>query len=285
MRKVLYCLAAIAITVGAGALGAQGAGAECGIMTPTGATLSSKDADKTDSHDRPIGGVRLKLPTGTSGKPGGSIPIPPPPPPPIEPPADEDLPPIEPTQPPPPEPGTDPDFIGEPVHGKVVFLLDASGSMAGSLIATVRAEATSTISELTEDHEIDCVAYGSQFPAANAYSTFMWGSLLPCTEGNKAAAITWVNGPATNPGGGTPTYACLQKSCDVYPADLNKMFLLTDGEPNVSGTAAQILADFPAWWTKFSDCDFVAICIGGSASAHEFMMNLAALAGGTYIAA
>jgi hypothetical protein len=286
MRKVLYCLAAIAITAGAGALNAQGIGApESGLPSPTGATLSSRDADKTDSHDRPIGGIQLKLANGTGGNPGETDPVlPSPPPRPIEPPTGEELPPIEDIAPPPPEVGP-PDFIGEPVDGKVAFLLDASGSMAGSGIATVRAEATSTISELTEDDLIDCVAYGSQFPASEAYSQFMWGALLPCTEGNKAAAIAWVNGPATNPGGGTPTYACLQKSCQVYPADLDKMFLLTDGEPNVSGSASQILLDFPGWWSKFNGTEFVAICINGSGPAQDFMMNLAALAAGTYIAA
>lgn len=272
MRKVLYCLAVFVL--GAGALAAQGA------------TVSSPDADKTDSHDRPIGGITLKLPVPITGTPGETQPPLPPPVPvlptpepgPVAPPIEPDFP-----DPPPPEPG--PDFIGEEIQLKVAFLLDASGSMAGSNIATVRAEATGTISAMDEDFEFDCVAYGSQFPASAAYSQFMWGTLLPATEGNKAAAISWINGSSLNPGGGTPTYACLQRSCDIYPADLEQMFLLTDGEPNVSGSAAQILADFPDWWSKFEDCEFVAICIGGGAGAHDFMLNLAAIAGGTYVSA
>ena len=105
----------------------------------------------------------------------------------------------------------------------------------------------------------------------------------PATSGNKSAAIAWVNGPATNPGGGTPTYACLKTACQVYPVDLGKMFLLTDGSPNVSGSASQILADFPAWWTHFTDCTLVCICIGGVGSAQTFMQQLAALAGGIYV--
>ncbi|MCF6227873.1 MAG: hypothetical protein L3J82_04280 [Planctomycetes bacterium] len=63
------------------------------------------------------------------------------------------------------------------------------------------------------------------------------------------------------------------------------MFLLTDGGPNVSGSASQILADFPQWWTKFTEADLIAICIGGSGTAQQFMQQLAAIAGGTYIAA
>ena len=274
MRKVFYCLAAL-IFVG-GTLSAQTADSE----------LSSPDANKSDSHDRPIGWVRIKLPASNVG-PGGEIlpPPPPPPPPPIEPSPVDPKPPVE-TLPPPPPPEEDPPtFFGEPVQGKTCFLLDASGSMGGSRIATVRSETTTAIGKLTEDDEIDCVAYGSQFPVAQSYSKFMWGALLPCTAGNKAAAINWVNGPSTNPGGGTPTYACLEKSCQVYPSDLDQMFLLTDGSPNVSGSASQILADFPAWWSKFVDAEFVAVCIGGSGPAQDFMMSLAALAGGTYISA
>ncbi|MCB9895404.1 MAG: hypothetical protein H6839_13215 [Planctomycetes bacterium] len=274
MRKVLYCLAAVVFA--AGTLSAQAATS----------TLSSPDANKVDSHDRPIGRVNIKLPApaGSIG-PGGEILPPPPPPPVIEPSPDDIKPPVEIIDPPPPEPVDPPTFFGEPVQGKSCFLLDASGSMGGSRIATVRAETTTAIGGLTEDDEIDCVAYGSQFPAADAYSKFMWGTLLPCTDGNKAVAISWVNGSSTNPGGGTPTYACLQKSCQVYPADLDQMFLLTDGSPNVSGSASQILADFPAWWSKFQNAEFVAVCIGGSGPAQDFMMSLAAIAGGTYIAA
>lgn len=274
MRKVLYCLAVFVITAGMGSLSAQ-----------TQSELSSPDANKADAHDRPIGTIKIKLPAPNGGtNPGEILPPPPPPPPPVIPPEGEELPPTE-INPEPPPPEEPPTFIGEPVQGKVVFLLDASGSMYGSRIATVRAEASSAISGLNEDDEIDCVAYGSQFPAAQDYSKFMWGTLLPATEGNKSAAISWINGPSTNPGGGTPTYACLKKSCQVYPADLDKMFLLTDGAPNVSGSASQILADFPGWWSKFAGAEFVAICIGGSGSAQTFMLQLAALAGGTYIAA
>jgi hypothetical protein len=175
-----------------------------------------------------------------------------------------------------------PTYYDEPCQGKFAFLLDASGSMYGSLIASVRQETTSVISMLTDEDEFDAAAYGDQhgYPT---YTQFMWGGLQPATSGNKAAAISWVNGPATNPGGGTPTYACLKTACLTYPVDLNKMFLLTDGYPNTSGSASQILADFPGWWTRFTDCTLVCVCIGGVGSAQQFMQQLAAQAGGIYI--
>ncbi|MCA8911805.1 MAG: hypothetical protein KDB82_08885 [Planctomycetes bacterium] len=275
MRKVLHCLAVMAFTVAAGGLSAQGTGVS---------QLSSPDVNKADSHDRPLGKVRIKLPTSSgTTNPGEILPPPPPPPPPVVPPEGEDLPPT-PTPPEPPKPVNPPTYFGEPVDGKFAFLLDASGSMYGSRIATVRAETTGVIGALTEDDEFDCVAYGTQFSVNQSYSKFMWGNLLPGTDINKAAATEWVNGPSLNPGGGTPTYACLKKSCETYPADLDKMFLLTDGSPNTSGSASQILADFPGWWSKFNDTEFVAICIGGYGAAQTFMQQLAALAGGTYIA-
>lgn len=278
MHKILASVACLAFVFCAGSLTAQSTGSGT-------ATLSSKDSAKTDAHDRPIGGVNIKLPPPTTTPTNPPEPPPPPPAPPPAPPSEgEDVPPTE-TPPDPPPPEDPPTYYGEPVSGKFAFLLDASGSMGGSRIATVRAETTSVISDLTEDDEFDCVAYGTQFSSAQSYSKFMWGSLLPGSDGNKSAAISWVNGPSCNPGGGTPTYACLKKSCQIYPADLTKMFLLTDGSPNTSGSASQILADFPGWWNKFEDTTLIAICIGGYGSAQTFMQQLAALAGGTYIAA
>jgi hypothetical protein len=280
MNKLLATLACLAVALMAGALYAQ-------APQPT---ITSNDASKTDAHDRPIGHVKIRLPAPAGGT--GDTPAPPPEPP-VTPPAEnEDIPPSEtpPDGPPAEEPPT---YFGEPVKGKFAYLLDASGTMGGSQIATVRAESTATITALTEDDEFDCVAYGDQFGIQMNYSNFLWGALMPATGGNKGSAIAWVNGPATNPGGGTPTYACLKKSCETYPADLTKMFLLTDGSPNTSGSAAQILADFPIWWEKFEGgagdegegTTLVCICIGGSGPAMQFMQSLAALAGGVYISA
>jgi len=273
MRKVLMGLAAFAMIFGT-----------VGIMAQTAApSITAKDGTKKDSHDRPVGGVKIKTPSAGTGGPNTGTGTPPPPTINPTPPSEgEDIPPSEtpPNAPPAEDPPT---YFGEPVEGSFAFLLDASGSMWGPRIATVRAETVAAISELTEDDEFDCCAYGSQYPAQNSYTVWLWQGLQAATDGNKSAATTWVNGPATNPGGGTPTYACLQACCSLYPSDLGKMFLLTDGGPNVSGSAAQILADFPGWWNNFEDCELVAICIGGNGSAISFMQALAALGGGIFI--
>src|SRR5690606_12602003 len=166
MRKVLYCLAVFVITAGMGSLSAQ-----------TQSELSSPDANKADAHDRPIGTIKIKLPAPNGGtNPGESKPPEPTPPVSWTPPSEgEELPPTE-INPEPPPPEEPPTVIVETLQGKVVFLIDASGSMYGSRIATVRAEASSAISGLKVDHDVDYVAFGSQFPAAHDYSKFMWGT-------------------------------------------------------------------------------------------------------------
>ena len=275
MRKVFASIACLTFVFCAGSLAAQSQGQP---------TVTSKDANKTDAHDRPIGGITIKLPAPATPpiSPPNEPPPPPPAPPPPAPPAEgEDVPPTEvPPDPPPPE--DPPTYYGEPVQGKFAFVLDASGSMGGSRMATLRAETTALIGDLTEDDELDCVAYGGQF-SGTGYVKYMWGSLLPATDGNKSSATSWVNGPSMNPGGMTPSYAALQSSCGTYPSDLDKLFFVTDGYPNITGSSAQILADFPGWWSKFTDAELVCICIGGGGA--SFMQQLAALAGGSYVAA
>ena len=273
MRRIITSLACVAIAVVASFAHAQ-----------TQPAVAGTDANQSDAHDRPLGGVKVTLPAPATipGEPGTLPPPPPPITPPAPPPEVEELPPIEcPPEPPPPEEG--PDWYGEKLQGKFAFLLDASGSMSGSRVASMRAETTGAIAQLKETDEFDCVAYGGQFPAANDYCNFLWQGLMPATPGNITTAITWVNGPSTNPGGMTPSYACLKRSCQVYPVDLDVMFFLSDGYPNITGSASQILADFPGWWSKFSHCRLVCVCLGGGGA--TFMVQLAALAGGTYIAA
>ncbi|MBX3459952.1 MAG: hypothetical protein KF696_08295 [Planctomycetes bacterium] len=275
MRKLIASLAVFALFGFAAGLNAQAPNPQAEIKSP--------DANKPNTHDRSAGHAVIKVPSPATPPTTPPEPAPPPPPQNPTPPSEgEDIPPSE-TPPDPPPPEDPPTYYGEPVQGKFAFILDASGSMYGSRVASMRAETTAVIQDLTENDELDAVAFGDQFGAAQHYSVFMWGALLPATDGNKSSAISWVNGSATNPGGGTPSYACLKRSCQIYPADLDKMFFLSDGYPNTSGSASQILADFPGWWNKFTDCTLVCICIGGGGA--SFMQQLAALAGGIYIAA
>ncbi len=173
------------------------------------------------------------------------------------------------------------------IRERGVFLLDASGSMAGSKIATVRAEMIATINALPAHYRFELIAFGDQFGVAASYSSPLWGTLLPATPVNQNSAVTWINGPALNPGGGSPAYAALKNTCATYlPSNLKYIAFVTSGYPNTSGSASQVLADFPQWWQPAGDCHLYSICVGGGGA--SFMQQLAALANattsGTYIA-
>lgn len=175
--------------------------------------------------------------------------------------------------------------FGIPLRKKVVFLLDASGSMGGTRVDSMRAEVVSAIDQMDSSYELDCVAFGSQFPAVEDYSVFMWAQLLTANSGNKSAAIDWVNGPTTNPGGGTPTYPCVKAAADWYPPELGSMILITDSAPNTAGSALQLLADAPTWWTKFQDCRMECVALSPYASVLEYIHALSSVLGGGYVAA
>jgi hypothetical protein len=279
MRNFLVALAVFGLMGFAANVSAQ-------TTQPPKAEIKSPDnnnLDRVKTHDRPTGNVVLKVPAPANPPATPPEPSPAPPPSTPTPPSEgEDIPPSEtpPDGPPAEEPPT---YYGEPVSGKFAFVLDASGSMSGSKMAALRSETTGVITALVEADELDCVAYGTQFPAGEAYSKYLWQGLLPATDGNKSAAVNWVNGPSLNPGGGTPSYPALKKACLTYPSDLTKMFFVTDGYPNPGGSSGQILADFPGWWGKFEETELVCVCIGGGGA--SFMQQLAALAGGTYVAA
>ncbi|MCC6575105.1 MAG: VWA domain-containing protein [Planctomycetes bacterium] len=247
-----------------GTIGGQPGVVNPGVVGAGNGILSSRDANKKTAMDRPVFGITVKMPsTGTTnnGSNGNGTPV-----------GNGDLPPAE-VPPTGPEGEDPPTFYGEPVQGKFCFILDASGSMAGARIASLRTEATNTIGALTDTDEFDCMAYGTQF----ADSTMeLWGGLQRADDGNKTAATNFINGPACNPGAGTPTHRALEKACGMY-SELDKMFLLTDGAPNATGSASQILAHFPAWWGHYpQETVLVAICIGGVEQAVNFMRDLAA---------
>jgi hypothetical protein len=107
----------------------------------------------------------------------------------------------------------------------------------------------------------------------------MWGTLLPATDGNKAAATSWINGPAMNSSGWTPLYESLRRSMEVYPAELNVFFLVTDG---ACLKQAMILSELPTWFQKFEDCRFVGVYVPPGCP--QFVQQMVAVVDGTYVA-
>jgi len=190
-----------------------------------------------------------------------------------------------------------PTFFGEPVSGKFVWVLDRSGSMgaidsgsgpiedAGGGIITnpnriqiVKSECIRVLSQLSEDDWFAIVSFGWN-PDVSYYP-----EMVPAVSGNKASGINTVTQLVAN--GGTPAYPALQRACTQYNEhDLNKIYFLCDGGPNVGGGAPQILADFPGWFQSQRDrgCELVCVHIGDSGAAAQFMQALANGNGGTYI--
>ncbi len=167
------------------------------------------------------------------------------------------------------------------IRERSVFVLDASGSMFGARIAVLRAEMSAAIAALPPHYKFDLVAFGSQFPANSAYTESMWGSLTHATDANRLAAIQWINGPSLDAVGGTPAYPALQDVCFRYAPDLKSLFFLSDGAVNQGGSATELCADIPAWWSAMDECHFNAVAVG---TVSTLMPTLAALLNGSYIA-
>lgn len=258
----------------------------CGVVSCQ--SLRCPDSDKNNTFDRGVGGVRMKLPSPEhvpKGQPG----LPTPPPPvttPTQPSPSSDTPPTTAEAEPALNPPT---FYGEEVGGQMIFLLDATGSMTGSKIASLRLEITQAIMSLRECDEFDLIAYGTQFPAPS-YTNKMAGSLIAATAANKEAAIAWVNSAALNPGENNPDYYSLKECCATYPPTLKKFFYVSDGgawwslpPPGGGSPASAIIAQMPTWMERFEHCSLVAICIRGWLEDKRFMTLLAAVCGGTVI--
>jgi hypothetical protein len=198
---------------------------------------------------------------------------------------------------PPEENPTGPTFFGEPVAGKFVWVLDRSGSMgavdsgsgpiedaSGSIVTNpnrimiVKSECIRVLNQLSEDDWFALVSFGGG-PDVSSYA-----ELVPATSGNKQSGVNTVSQLVAS--GGTPAYPALQTACTQYNShDLNKIYFLCDGGPNVGGGAAQILSDFPGWFQSQKDrgCELVCVHIGDSGAAAQFMQALANGNGGTYI--
>lgn len=190
-------------------------------------------------------------------------------------------------------------FFDNPVSGKFVLLLDASGSMSArdaslpesvggnvlcspSRLDVVKAEAIKVIKRLTESDEMDIISF-SGTPRNPIGDTRPWqGTLTPCNEANKTSAIEFIND--LRPFGGTPSYKVLQQGCTNYGSELDKLIFLTDGAPDPRYQVQAILNEFPEWFKplRTNGCELVAIQIGNNMAAGNFMQQFAELTGATF---
>ena len=143
--------------------------------------------------------------------------------------------------------------------------------------------ACQNIAPLTDNVLFQVMSYGDP-TTETLFATFR-----PATAHAKAVAISYLQ--SLTPLGPSPQHTALYTATRIAPPDLNIMYYYSasvpGADPLASGGVAtypEILAEFPAWWVSFIDAQLLAIRVGDTPASHNsFMMDLAALAGGSYI--
>jgi len=233
--------------------------------------------------------VRLPVPEGTTSK----SPLPPPKPPavPVEVTQVPVPPPVPPVEVKLPEEAPEP-FFGKELGGDFVFVLDRSGSMntlavlhdRGSTVTRMdklKEEAIKCIMTLSKDDKVAINSFGA-WPAQRFMS-----ELVPATEANKTLLCDVIN--ALRGRGATPAYSALRIACTEYGNELDSIFFLCDGQPNMdegapggSGDPSTILSDFSTWFRALKDNGCMLHVFDMSPTGVQFMLDLATMAGGTY---
>lgn len=159
----------------------------------------------------------------------------------------------------------------------VAFVLDRSGSMYGTRHRTLRAEMENTVLHMEPGDSFDVVTFHSVIGV-------MWGQLRQATPANRAEALAYVHGPELAPAGSTATYPALEYALSTYPTSLETLALVSDGYPNVGGSASAILAAFPGWFAPYTNASVLSVGLGVGGSTQAFLQYLAALGNGQYVA-
>ena len=181
-----------------------------------------------------------------------------------------------------PDPPPDPTvtFYGEEISStRLVYLIDVSGSMAGTRIVAAKAQLVASIAALDPATLFVPVSYTWSPNALRMRSPFdRPRAALP---GNKAAAIEWVQGLSA--GGGTPTAVAVAQAVGAYLPD--DIILLTDGHPNqphqLYGWAAHLEVAVSACEIVPTRCHCFGIEDYGTFT--EFLIELAGQTGGVYV--
>jgi|GEM_PF-2450250 len=195
-------------------------------------------------------------------------------------------------------------------------VFDENGNVISnpSRIQAVQTEATKLLNSLTEENEFAIVTFGGgtssssrstsgsssstrgcgpyaprpapqvvDGPQSGNGSVEAYGARVTATSGNKQQGVTVVS--AMRALGPTPLYNALNTACSRFGTDIDKLFVLTDGRPNVTGDAAAILRDFPGWYEgmKTFGCEIVCLHIGNGTEGTTFLEALASSGGGRYI--
>ena len=176
-------------------------------------------------------------------------------------------------------------LFGDVREQKVVFILDASGSMVqtqtpiGTRLAIAKRELIRTLKKLPPTTHFGLVAFGDRIEPWRR-------GLVPATSENMAAAVQWVQ--AIGNLGGTATYDALEFGLTQFPG-VQALYFLSDGEPSSGKIVAQpqILAALAKQNTQPIPINTIAFVLSGTEQnlqidqrAAEFMAQIARQSGG-----
>jgi len=165
-------------------------------------------------------------------------------------------------------------FFGSSYEGDgFFFLLDKSGSMAGTKMAFLKAEVASALSELSESSEFAIVAFSGDTQVHSPVP-------LPATPSGISGAHSWVQalvpyGPTHMLGAAAELLTIAQLSTKEH----RSVIAVGDGLPNGPGPA-ETLAGILILDSE--GLPFHTILIGFSEGAAQFMSELASSTGGTF---
>ena len=165
-----------------------------------------------------------------------------------------------------------------PFSKNYLFVCDLSVHTSGTVNNDMRYELTAILQGLSYQDEFDIMVYNDSLQGGRQY---LWGSLMPATQGNVAAAITWLNSAAFQPAGDVSNtlYDAWEDSFN-HPAVDHVLYFFH----YVAGHGAAVLADLPTWAAPYPNRENTFVGFSPDGAAATFGQQAASITGGTYIA-
>jgi HEAT repeat protein len=154
---------------------------------------------------------------------------------------------------------------------RIVFLIDISGSMAGSPLAQAKEKLIETVSGFTPQHHFNVIAFETEL---RPWRRTIW----PCTPENRGGATKFVNNLQST--GTTNIFGALKMALEDPNADT--IFLLSDGAPS-AGAITDTHAIQAAVRKLNKDRQAVIHCIALGGADETFMNGLASENGGQFV--
>jgi hypothetical protein len=164
-----------------------------------------------------------------------------------------------------------------PVAKSYLFVCDLSSHTSGAVNNDMRQELIATLQGFSDQDEFDIMVYNDTLQGGRQY---LWGSLLPATQGNVAAAITWLNGSVFQPAGdlSSALYNAWEDSFNYAGVD-HAVYCFH----YVGSYGAAVLADLPTWAAPHQSREHTFVGFSTNGTAATFGQQAASITGGTYI--